>query len=102
MDKKRILVVEDDDFFREAISDLLKKNYDVNVAPNGKAAIEQLSLQDFDLVLTDIQMPMLTGLELLEWSKKNKPLPRGAILADRVDTVSADDHEPRCPRLSQD
>ena len=75
MEKKRILVVEDDDFFREAISDLLKKNYNVSVAPNGKAAIEQLSLQDFDLVLTDIQMPILTGLELLEWSKKNKPLP---------------------------
>ncbi len=75
MTKKKILIVEDDNFFREAISDLLKKNYDVSEAPNGKTAIEQLSLNDFDLVLTDIQMPMMTGLELLEWAKKNKPTP---------------------------
>ena len=75
MDKKKILVVEDDQFFREAICDVLKKKYDIQEAPNGKVAIELLTLREFDLVLSDIQMPMLTGLELLEWSKKNKPVP---------------------------
>jgi len=75
LDKKKILVVEDDQFFREAICDVLKKKYDIQEAPNGKVAIELLTLREFDLVLSDIQMPMLTGLELLEWSKKNKPVP---------------------------
>lgn len=70
----KILVVEDDKFFREAICDVLnKKNYTVQEAPSGKAAREILSVQDFDLVLTDIQMPGLTGLELLEWTLKVKP-----------------------------
>jgi putative nucleotidyltransferase with HDIG domain len=72
----KILLVEDDDFFREAIGDLLKKNkFEVLQAPNGKSAREILTVQDPDLVLTDIQMPGLTGLELLEWSKTNKPIP---------------------------
>lgn len=75
MSKKTILVVEDDHFFREAICDVLKKKYNVLEAPNGKVATEVLLLSDFDLVLSDIQMPGLTGLELLEWSKKNKPVP---------------------------
>ena len=75
LNKKIILVVEDDHFFREAICDVLKKKYTVLEAPNGKVATEILSLSDFDLVLSDIQMPGLTGLELLEWSKKNKPVP---------------------------
>lgn len=75
MSKKKILVVEDDQFFREAISDLLKKKYDVQEVANGKGAIEIMNLMDFDLVLSDIQMPGLTGIELLEWSQKNRPMP---------------------------
>ncbi|MGE0762348.1 MAG: response regulator [Bdellovibrionales bacterium] len=72
----RILVVEDDNHFREAICDFLKrKQYDVFQAPNGKAAKEIISVQDLNIVLTDIQMPGLTGIELMEWALKHKPLP---------------------------
>ncbi|MBC7466575.1 MAG: response regulator [Bdellovibrio sp.] len=73
--KKKILVVEDDQFFRETVCELLQKKFDVKEAASGKAAIEILSIADFDLVLSDIQMPGMTGIELLEWSQKNKPIP---------------------------
>lgn len=73
--KHKILVVEDDQYFREALCDGLKKHYDVLQAPNGKSAKEILSFQTVHLVLSDIQMPGFTGLELLEWSKENKPVP---------------------------
>ena len=69
----KILIVEDDQFFREAISDILKTKYSVLEAPNGKSAKEILSIQNVNIVLTDIQMPGLTGLELLEWGKSFKP-----------------------------
>lgn len=72
---KRILLVEDDHFFRETIRDFLKKRYDIIEAPNGKTAKEIMSLQDFDAVLSDIQMPGLSGLELMEWSQAHKPVP---------------------------
>jgi response regulator RpfG family c-di-GMP phosphodiesterase len=73
---QKILVVEDNDFFREAISDLLTENkFKVFQAPNGRSAKDLIAMQNFDLVLTDIQMPGLTGIELLAWSKTHKPVP---------------------------
>lgn len=73
--QKKILIVEDDQFFREAIRDLLKKKFTILEAPNGKSAKDILTMQDVDVVLSDIQMPGFTGLELLEWSRTNKPVP---------------------------
>ena len=71
----KILVVEDDVFFRDTICSVLRDNYDVIQAPNGKSACEILLIQEVDLVLSDVQMPGFSGIELLEWTKKNKPIP---------------------------
>ena len=62
-----ILIVDDEDIIRESLSFVLtKEGYDVKEAPNGKAAIEILKTGDFDLVLTDLEMPEMKGIELLE------------------------------------
>lgn len=73
--EKKILLVEDDEFFRDVLFDVLKKNFQVIKAPDGKSAREILSIQNVDLVLSDIQMPGCSGIELLDWVKKNKPVP---------------------------
>lgn len=71
-----ILVVEDDEFFRKAVCDLLnKKGHSTLEAPHGRAAVEIINLQEFDIVISDIQMPGMNGIELLEWSLKHKPIP---------------------------
>lgn len=71
-----ILIVEDDDFFRAALRDYLKsKHHKVTEAPNGKVARDVLGATVFDLILTDVQMPFLDGVELLEWVKKNSKIP---------------------------
>src|SRR3989344_8465266 len=75
MGLKKILLVEDDDYFRSAVKDLLSKKYDVLEAANGKIARDLLILTSVDLVLSDIQMPHFTGVDLLEWVKKNRPSP---------------------------
>ncbi|WP_413288966.1 response regulator [Bdellovibrio sp. HCB337] len=73
---KKILLVEDDDAFRSALqSTLSKKLYEVIEAPNGKIARELLATTTVDLVISDIQMPHCSGVDLLEWIKKNKPVP---------------------------
>lgn len=73
---KKILLVEDDDIFREALkTSLLKKSYEVIEATNGKIARDLLSLRSVDLIVSDIQMPYFSGVDLLEWVKKNKPTP---------------------------
>lgn len=70
----KVLLVEDDELFRSTIKrSILKKSCEVTEAPNGKVAKEIMSLHKFDLVISDIQMPHLTGIELLEWVKKNSP-----------------------------
>lgn len=71
-----ILVVEDDGFFRKAVCALLKKKgHTVSEASNGKLAAMSIKSHKFDVVVSDIQMPEMNGIELLQWSIKNKQVP---------------------------
>ncbi len=68
---ERILVVDDEDIIRESLSFVLKKEgYYVQEAENGKAAYNKLLEESFDLVVTDLEMPEMKGIELLEEIKK--------------------------------
>jgi len=70
----RILVVDDESSIREMISMTLKDDgWTVETAENGKVAFEKLSNTPFHIVMTDIQMPEMSGMELLEAVKKKAP-----------------------------
>jgi putative nucleotidyltransferase with HDIG domain len=70
----RVLLVDDDDFFRKAIREILEAHkFSVVEAPNGKIAKDVLAAGKFEIIISDIQMPYLTGLELLEWVRTHKP-----------------------------
>lgn len=72
MDK--ILVVDDEKHVRDFLVEALKrKNYDVWMADNGKTALEMLRETSFDLVITDLKMPDLSGLEVLKCAKELYP-----------------------------
>jgi DNA-binding NtrC family response regulator len=74
MDKPAVLVVDDDAFFRTFCSDVLRaQGYEVRAASTGREALEVLGSNGFSLVLADIYMPELTGLELLETVKARAP-----------------------------
>ena len=65
--RKRILIVEDGRNMRRVLAGLLKREgYDVIEAPNGARALEEVALESVDVVLTDLKMPQMNGLELLE------------------------------------
>ena len=65
-DQKRVLVVDDSLTARRALSKVMQaKGYQVIEAGDGIKAIELLSRQTFDLILTDLDMPKMGGLELL-------------------------------------
>ncbi|MGZ3743280.1 MAG: HD domain-containing phosphohydrolase [Pseudobdellovibrionaceae bacterium] len=73
---KKILLVEDDHYFRASLKDFLSEQYEILEAPNGKVARDiHSAINDISLILSDVQMPYLTGIDLLEWVKKNKPIP---------------------------
>ena len=66
-----ILVVDDEENAREGLSKILsKEGYSVYMASNGKEAIEILRRQSFDLVITDMRMPLMDGFEVLREIKK--------------------------------
>ena len=61
-----VLVVDDDDVIRETLLELLEGNYQCQEASTAEEALRKLQAQPFDLVLTDVSMPGLSGGELLQ------------------------------------
>jgi putative nucleotidyltransferase with HDIG domain len=65
---ERILVVDDEEAIREVVSTLLEaQGYQCTVVGNGRAALEHVEKNSLDLVLSDMVMPEMDGLKLLEW-----------------------------------
>ena len=70
---QKILVVEDDQFLRELYDELLKEEgYEVTLAEDGEKGLAQIQKGGFDLILLDIMLPKIDGLEILR-RVKNKP-----------------------------
>jgi DNA-binding NtrC family response regulator len=60
-----ILVVDDDDIIRETLCELLSENHVCHAVDTAEEALSKLEAQAFDVVVTDISMPGLSGLDLL-------------------------------------
>lgn len=74
MDKKRILLVEDDQFTRELYEEVLKgEGYFVDTAVNGEEGLTKIKAGGYSLILLDIMMPKMDGLEVLRSLKDNPP-----------------------------
>lgn len=76
-DKKRILVVEDEDVLRQVYKEELKREgYEVFTARNGKEALVHLEADKPDLVILDIAMPGMSGMEAIgPILTKNRKIP---------------------------
>lgn len=71
--RPRVLVVDDEASIRELLSKTLAlAEYDVDTAPDGRAAIERLRLGNYDLLIADLKMPGLDGLSLIREAKRLK------------------------------
>ena len=73
-DKKRILIIEDDEGMRSLLKDFIEEEgYEADSVSNGSEAFRTLTKEPFDLVITDIRMPGLSGLDILPGIKKLQP-----------------------------
>jgi len=74
MNKKKILVVDDSSLIRRYLSKLFKDNgYEVEVAKDGQEALQIIKESYFSLVILDVEMPVLDGIETLKEIMKIKP-----------------------------
>ncbi|OGL43527.1 MAG: hypothetical protein A2W05_10175 [Candidatus Schekmanbacteria bacterium RBG_16_38_10] len=72
--KKRIILVDDDKYAVETLSKLLSEDgYKVDVCFNGKEAMKKMEFNRYDVIITDLRMPEIGGLELLKNVKKIYP-----------------------------
>ena len=101
-----ILVVDDNEMNRDLLSRRLRRDgHTVLIAEDGRAALDRLAEQPFDLVLLDIMMPELTGYEVLEIVKKDPALCHIPVVMITAATeeesivrcllLGADDHLPK-------
>jgi two-component system, OmpR family, response regulator len=74
MDEFRVLLVDDEEDFRETLQKRLRnRKLQVECAENGYKALELLQAQDFDVVILDVKMPGMDGIETLKEIKIKKP-----------------------------
>ena len=70
----RILVVEDDQFLRDLYNELLTEaGYTVELGTDGQEGLDKVSVGGYDLVLLDIMLPKMDGLEVLKRIRQNPP-----------------------------
>jgi len=71
---KTILVIEDEKEIRDGLIEVLKDaGFVVDYAENGHTGLEKIKIKDFDVVVTDLIMPVTGGMEVLRETKRMKP-----------------------------
>jgi two-component system, NtrC family, response regulator PilR len=72
--KAKILVVDDEESIREFLEIMLRKEgYEITLAEDGQKAKDLLQKKSFDMIISDLQMPNMTGIELLKYVRQDFP-----------------------------
>lgn len=71
LNKQRILLIEDDDDMREFVRQELGTYFEVHTAPDGESGLKQLESERYDLVVTDLMMPGISGIEVIRSIRDN-------------------------------
>lgn len=70
----RILIVDDEESIIRSVGALLEtESHSVTGVMSGTEALKELKTKPFDLMITDIRMSPVDGLEIIQWCKKNRP-----------------------------
>ena len=88
--KKRVLIVDDQREVRDVLRsgiESLGPDFEVVTVPSGEEAVLELSLRDFDLLVTDVRLPGVSGLEVLRRVRKSRPDLRIILITGILDPV---------------
>ncbi len=86
----KILVVDDEKQICKNVEKILSKNnYEIVQATSAKEAMEKMAQDSFSLLISDIVMPEMNGLELLKLVKKEWPLTKAVMMTAYASTETA-------------
>ena len=87
---KRILIVEDVEWNRDLLVQILEEDYEVLEAVDGREGIEKAKAEKPDLILTDMLMPEIGGLELAETLRRSPDFTDTPIIAVTAQAMAGD------------
>ena len=85
-----LLVVDDDEGIRDTLYELFSEDHLCHAAGSAEQALEWLNTETYDVVLTDISMPGLSGVELLSYLKQQQPRTRVIVISGISDETHAE------------
>ena len=94
---KKILIIDDEELITKSLLKLLKgEGYVVSVARNGEEAIERVREMDFDLIISDVRMPEMDGIETIKQirallERLGKVLPPEVLITGYADADKYDE-----------
>ncbi|MEK7775128.1 MAG: response regulator [Candidatus Zixiibacteriota bacterium] len=80
-DQHSILVVDDEDIIREFLFEVLHESYTVSTAVDGQDAIDKIKTGRYDLIITDLKMPKISGEELVRFVRQHEPSSKVIVIS---------------------
>jgi DNA-binding NtrC family response regulator len=81
-----LLIVDDDNAIRETLAELLSTSHECHTADRAEQALAYLEVEDYDVVLTDISMPGLSGREVLKRVQESHPATPVIVISGNPNT----------------
>lgn len=79
--KSKVLIVEDEAVVRDSVREwLVEDGYDVEVAENGEEALKKIKNEEYGVIVLDLKLPDIDGLQVFEQAKELKPDTKGVII----------------------
>jgi DNA-binding NtrC family response regulator len=102
-EKKSILIVDDEEIIREFLYEVLNEDFEISIACDGQEAIEKLKKRKFDLIITDLKMPRVSGEDVVKYARQSDPDSKVIVISgySSLYTVSQSVNSGACAFLSK-
>jgi len=101
--KRTVLIVDDEEVIRNFLYEVFSEDYEVNLAIDGDEAIEKIKLKKYDIVITDLMMPNVSGEEVVKFACEFEPSTKVIVISgfSSLHTVSQSINNGACAFLSK-
>lgn len=101
-DRQSILIVDDEEIIRDLLTEVLE-DYNISIACDGQEAIDKIKDNSYNLVITDLRMPNVSGEEVVKYARETSPKTQVIVISgySSLHTVSQSITHGACAFLSK-